>query len=88
MVGVNRCGMAATGRDVVTFVVGVAAAGLVPVIALPQLGLSSVLSVVSTTAPGFPIGEVLVIALVAMLGAAWIDTQSGTGPNVGEYDWE
>lgn len=78
--------MAATGRDIATFVFGLALAGLAPILALPSLEVTTVLAVAAETAGGFPLEQVGVVAFIAMLGAAWVDTQGRPTPDVSEWE--
>jgi hypothetical protein len=78
--------MVATGRDIATFVFGLALAGLLPILALPNLDVMAVLAVAAETAGGFPLEQVGVVAFIAMLGAAWVDTKGRPDPDVAHWD--
>lgn len=86
MVDTRIWSMAATGRDIATFGFGLALAGLAPILALPSLEVTTVLAVAAETAGGFPLEQAGVVAFVAMLGAAWVDTQGHPTPDVSEWD--
>jgi len=66
--------MVATGRDVAVFVSGVVLAGLAPIYVFPGLELGAMVALVSRSAGWIPLEHVGVVVLVALLGAAWLDT--------------
>lgn len=80
--------MAATGRDIGTFVSGVVLAGLVPIYLIPDLALGPVLAVASQSVGGLPLEHVGVVALVALLGAAWVDTGRNGHARVDAERWD
>ncbi|RXK49105.1 hypothetical protein [Halorientalis pallida] len=66
--------MAANGRDIAVFVVGLAVAGMAPILAFPTLEFSPMVAQVSALAGGVPIHHIGVVVLVALVAAAWVDT--------------
>jgi hypothetical protein len=77
--------MAATGRDIVTFVLGLALAGLSPVVLFAEVELLPLLAVAGDVFGGVPLHQVGIVAFLALLGAAWVDTSSPSGDAA---DWE
>ncbi|SDE80740.1 hypothetical protein [Halorientalis regularis] len=79
--------MPANGRDIAVFVVGLAVAGMAPILAFPTLEFSPMLAQVSALAGGVPLHHVGVVVLVALVAAAWVDTGLSDGPNEREH-WD
>ncbi|WP_136715483.1 hypothetical protein [Halorientalis salina] len=80
--------MAATGRDIAVFVSGLVLAGFAPIYLLPGLELGPMLAVASRSAGGLPLEHVGVVAFIALLGAAWIDTAGSSQPTVDAEQWD
>lgn len=80
--------MAATGRDVATFVVGIALAGLSPVFLFSTVELLPMLAAFGDVFGAIPLHQVGLVAFVALLGAAWVDTgrSADTEPDAAEWD--
>jgi len=80
--------MAATGRDVATFVVGVALAGLSPVFFFENVELLPMLGAFGDVFGAVPLQQVGLVAFLALLGAAWVDSDRGseTEPETAEWD--
>jgi hypothetical protein len=78
--------MAATGRDVATFVVGLALAGLSPVLLFENVSLLPMLATLGGVFDGIPLHHVGVVAFIALLGAAWVDTSPDPEPETAEWD--
>ncbi len=66
--------MSANGRDIAVFVIGIAVAGMAPILAFPTLEFSPMFAQASALAGGIPIHHVGVVVIVALLAAAWVDT--------------
>ncbi|SEO60036.1 hypothetical protein SAMN05216388_101544 [Halorientalis persicus] len=79
--------MPANGRDIAVFVVGLAVAGMAPILAFPTLEFAPMLAQVSTLAGGVPIHHIGVVVLVALVAAAWVDTGLGERTNDREH-WD
>jgi hypothetical protein len=77
--------MAATGRDIVTFVLGLALAGLSPVVLFADVELLPMLAVAADVFGGVPLHQVGIVAFLALLGAAWVDSSSPEGDTP---DWD
>ncbi|MFB6083660.1 MAG: hypothetical protein ABEJ94_05395 [Halorientalis sp.] len=80
--------MPANGRDIAVFVVGLAVAGLAPIVAFPTLEFGPMLAEVSALAGGIPVHHVGVVVLVALVAAAWVDTGLGDESNHDREHWE
>ena len=75
--------MPANGRDIAVFFLGLAAAGLAPIVIMPTLELRPMLAQFGTMTGDVPLQHVGVVLLVALLAAAWIDTSTSA-----ESDWK
>ncbi|MFB6178658.1 MAG: hypothetical protein ABEI77_02910 [Halorientalis sp.] len=80
--------MAATGRDIAVFVTGLVLAGLAPIYLLPGLHLGPMLAVAGQATAGFPVEHVGIVAFIALLGAAWVDTAGSKRPTVDHSQWD
>jgi hypothetical protein len=80
--------MAATGRDVATFVVGIALAGLSPVFLFGDVELVPMLAAFGGVFGAIPLHHVGLVAFIALLGAAWVDTgrSADSDRDTGEWD--
>lgn len=76
--------MAATGRDVATFVVVLALAGLSPVVVFADVKLLPMLAVLGDVFGAVPLHQVGFVVFLALLGAAWVDT--APGPETPDWD--
>jgi len=79
--------MVATGRDIAVFVSGVVLAGLTPIYLLPGLELGPMVAIAGQSASGLPLEHAGVVAFLALLGAAWVDTAGASEP-VPNTEWE
>jgi hypothetical protein len=79
--------MPANGRDIAVFVVGLAVAGMAPILAFPTLELAPMLAQFSSLAGGVPIHHVDVVVLVALVAAAWVDTGLA-GDASTDHEWD
>jgi len=80
--------MAATGRDIAHFVVGLSLAGLAPVLVFPQLELLALVSTASDVAAELPLHHLGVVLFLALLGAAWVDTGGVEQNDAEPGQWE
>lgn len=80
--------MPANGRDIAVFVVGLALAGMAPILAFPALEFRPMLAQFSALTGGVPIQHLGVVVLVALVAAAWIDTGVGTDADSDREHWE
>jgi hypothetical protein len=80
--------MAATGRDIAVFVVGVLAAGAVPVVALPSVQLRPMLAVVAEVANTFPLEHIALVVFLALVVSAWVDTAEAPPAAVDAEQWD
>jgi len=80
--------MPANGRDIAVFVVGLAVAGMTPILALPTLEFGPMAAQVSALAGGVPVHHVGVVVLVALVAAAWVDTGLGSGEPSDREHWD
>lgn len=79
--------MPANGRDIAVFVVGLAVAGMAPILAFPTLEFAPMLAQVSALGGGVPIHHIGVVVLVALVAAAWVDT--GLGERTSDHEhWD
>jgi hypothetical protein len=80
--------MAATGRDVATFAVGVALAGLSPVLFFENVELLPMLGAFGNVFGAVPLHQIGLVAFIALLGAAWVDTdrEGDSEPDATEWD--
>lgn len=77
--------MAATGRDIVTFVLGLALAGLSPIVLFAEVELLPMLAVAADVFGGVPLHQVGIVGFLALLGAAWVDSSGHDGETA---DWD
>ena len=80
--------MPANGRDIAVFVVGLAVAGMMPIMAFPTLEFGPMVAQVSALTGGVPIHHVGVVVLVALVAAAWVDTGLGSDEPSDREHWE
>ncbi|WP_336003192.1 hypothetical protein [Halorientalis halophila] len=80
--------MPATGRDIAVFVSGLAVAGAAPILAFPALEFGPMFAQLSGVVGGMPLQHVGIVALVALVAAAWIDTGLGGDPAADREHWE
>lgn len=80
--------MSATGRDVATFVVGVALAGLSPVFVFEGVELTPMLAVFGDVFSAVPLHQIGLVAFIALLGAAWVDTDRVRDPDPDTAEWD
>jgi hypothetical protein len=80
--------MAATGRDVATFVVGIALAGLSPVFLFSNVELLPMLGVFGDVFGAIPLHQIGLVAFIALLGAAWVDTGRNPDPEPDTPEWD
>lgn len=79
--------MPANGRDIAVFVVGLAVAGMAPILAFPTLEFGPMLAQVSALTGGIPIHHIGAVVLVALVAATWVDTGAGSEGTDREH-WE
>ncbi|MFD1588599.1 hypothetical protein ACFR9U_16595 [Halorientalis brevis] len=80
--------MAATGSDVAVFVSGVVLAGMAPVYLFPGLDLGAMVAIAGQSVSWVPLEHVGVVALLALLVAAWIDTDRATDVTADVERWD
>lgn len=80
--------MAATGRDIVMFFIGLALAGMAPILFMPSLELMPLLGVLNTMAGGVPLHHAGIVAFIALMFAAWVDTDGAKQPTTDVEQWE
>ena len=80
--------MVATGRDIALFISGIVLAGLAPIYLLPGLELGPMLAIASQSTSGMPLEHVGVVAFLALLGAAWVDTAASGQPTADVEQWD
>lgn len=79
--------MAASGREILTFFVGVGLAGLAPVAVLPGLELEGILALVADQTVAVPLEHAAFVLFLALLAAAWFDTDGGRpDPDLDRWD--
>lgn len=80
--------MAATGRDIALFISGVALAGVAPIVLMPSLEFGPMLAIAGQASSGLPVEQVGLVAFLAILGAAWVDTTGNHQPTVDVEQWD
>ena len=80
--------MVATGRDVAVFVSGVVLAGLAPIHVFPGLELGAMVAIASRSTGWIPLEHVGVVAFVALLCAAWVDTGRSEPATADVEQWD
>lgn len=72
--------MAPTSRDLASFTVLLAIAGILPVVVLPGADIVSLFGVLQGTVQGLPLEHFGLAVILAVFGAVWADTNDSAPP--------